>query len=162
MSPCHEIWKQIGAPVSAVAIARTVFAERNIGVDQLSLASPKLLPLDLASEEKRATNVEQQFGESLLDSGSTPPTFCSAIFGCGLILHRAIEVSLRLPLLSRPGQVAQITFHLNKAMDNGLTAEQGREVVTHLASYSGWSNAFSAVPVVKDVIEKRMQTMPAK
>ena len=60
------------------------------------------------------------------------------------------------------GQVAQITFHLNKAMDNGLTAEQAGEVVTHLAFYSGWPNAFSAVSVVKEVIEKRNQVAPTK
>lgn len=30
------------------------------------------------------------------------------------------------------GQVAQITFHLNRAMDNGLTREQAAEVITHL------------------------------
>ena len=53
------------------------------------------------------------------------------------------------------GQVAQITYHLNRAMDNGLTQEQAAEVVTHLAFYAGWPNAFSALPVVKDVFEKR-------
>ena len=53
------------------------------------------------------------------------------------------------------GQSAQITYHLNRAMDNGLTQEQAGEVVTHLAFYAGWPNAFSALPVVKDVIEKR-------
>jgi 4-carboxymuconolactone decarboxylase len=52
-------------------------------------------------------------------------------------------------------QVAQITYHLGRAMDNGLTPEQAGEVVTHLAFYAGWPNAFSALPVVKDVIEKR-------
>jgi 4-carboxymuconolactone decarboxylase len=40
------------------------------------------------------------------------------------------------------GQVAQITYHLNRAMDNGLTQEQAGEVVTHLAFYAGWPNAF--------------------
>src|SRR5207245_6380933 len=52
-------------------------------------------------------------------------------------------------------QVAQITYHLNRAMDNGLTRKQAGEVVTHLAFYAGWPNAFSALPVVKDVFEKR-------
>jgi 4-carboxymuconolactone decarboxylase len=55
------------------------------------------------------------------------------------------------------GQVAQVTYHLNRAMDNGLTREQAGEVVTHLAFYAGWPNAFSAVSVVKDVLEKRPQ-----
>ena len=51
-------------------------------------------------------------------------------------------------------QVAQLPHHLNRAMDNGLTQSQAAEVVTHLAFYSGWPNAFSALPVLKDVFEK--------
>src|SRR5215217_5136426 len=53
------------------------------------------------------------------------------------------------------GQVAQITYHLNRAMDNGLTQEQAGEVITHLAFYAGWPNAFSALPVAKEVSAKR-------
>ena len=53
------------------------------------------------------------------------------------------------------GQVAQIAYHLNRAMDNGLTQTQAAETVTHLAFYAGWPNTFSALPVVKDVFEKR-------
>ena len=39
--------------------------------------------------------------------------------------------------------------------DNGLTPEQAGEVITHLAFYAGWPNAFSALTVMKDVFEKR-------
>ena len=53
------------------------------------------------------------------------------------------------------GQVAQMPFHLNKAMDNGLTQAQAAEVITHLAFYVGWPNAMSALPVAKEVFEKR-------
>ena len=53
------------------------------------------------------------------------------------------------------GQVAQMPFHLNKAMDNGLTRTQAAEVITHLAFYVGWPNAMSALPVAKEVFEKR-------
>ncbi|HEX5417226.1 MAG TPA: carboxymuconolactone decarboxylase family protein, partial [Chloroflexota bacterium] len=53
------------------------------------------------------------------------------------------------------GQVAQIPFHLNKAMDNGLTQAQAGEVLTQLAFYAGWPSAFSAAPVVKGVFESR-------
>ena len=53
------------------------------------------------------------------------------------------------------GQVNQITYHLNRAMDNGLTKAQASEVLTHLAFYAGWPNIFSALPVAKDVFEKR-------
>lgn len=53
------------------------------------------------------------------------------------------------------GQVAQIPYHLNRAMDNGLTQAQASEVITQLAFYVGWLNTFSALPVAKDVFEKR-------
>jgi len=53
------------------------------------------------------------------------------------------------------GQVAQMPYHLNRAMDNGLTRAQAAEVITHLAFYVGWPNAFSALPVAKDVFERR-------
>jgi 4-carboxymuconolactone decarboxylase len=52
-------------------------------------------------------------------------------------------------------QSAQLTFHLNRAMDSGLTREQAAEVVTHLAFYVGWPKAMSAVPVLKDVFASR-------
>src|SRR4029077_7568886 len=48
--------------MSAVAVAKIVFADRKIGADQLPAASPSPLPLDKEAEAKRATNVEQQFG----------------------------------------------------------------------------------------------------
>jgi 4-carboxymuconolactone decarboxylase len=53
------------------------------------------------------------------------------------------------------GQVAQIPYHLNRAMDNGLTQGEAAEALTHLAFYVGWPNVFSALPVAKDVFEKR-------
>jgi 4-carboxymuconolactone decarboxylase len=53
------------------------------------------------------------------------------------------------------GQVAQLPFHLNRAMDHGLTESQAAEVVTHLAFYVGWPKAMSAVPVLKDVFAAR-------
>jgi 4-carboxymuconolactone decarboxylase len=40
-------------------------------------------------------------------------------------------------------------------MDDGLTQGEAAEVITHLASYVGWPNVFSALPVAKEVLEKR-------
>jgi len=48
--------------MSAVAVAKDVFVQRKIGADQLPTASPRLLPLDEVAEAKRASGVEQQFG----------------------------------------------------------------------------------------------------
>ena len=37
----------------------------------------------------------------------------------------------------------QLRFHLNKALDNGLTKDELIEVITHIAFYSGWPNAMT-------------------
>ena len=53
------------------------------------------------------------------------------------------------------GQTAQMAYHLNRAMDAGLTKAQASEMISHIAFYAGWPNAFSAVPVAREVFEKR-------
>jgi 4-carboxymuconolactone decarboxylase len=60
------------------------------------------------------------------------------------------------------GQVAQVTYHLNRAMDNGLTQTQASEMLTQLAFYAGWPNVFSAMPVFKDVFAKRPPSAAVK
>ncbi|SFN38404.1 4-carboxymuconolactone decarboxylase [Izhakiella capsodis] len=53
------------------------------------------------------------------------------------------------------GHVEEIAYHLNRAMDSGLTQGQAAAAITHLAFYAGWPNAMSALPVAKGVFEKR-------
>ncbi|MFP3520747.1 carboxymuconolactone decarboxylase family protein, partial [Pseudomonas sp. SIMBA_077] len=53
------------------------------------------------------------------------------------------------------GQVAQLAGHLNRALNNGLTQEQAGEVITQVAFYAGWPNAFSAGPVAAEVFKNR-------
>jgi 4-carboxymuconolactone decarboxylase len=53
------------------------------------------------------------------------------------------------------GQVAQMPYHLGRAMDNGLTKEEASEVISHIAFYAGWPSAFSALPVAKSVFDSR-------
>jgi len=53
------------------------------------------------------------------------------------------------------GQSEQLSFHLNRAMENGLTRSEAEEVVHHLAYYAGWPRAVSAVPVLGSVFEAR-------
>ena len=141
--------------MSAASVAKDVFARRKIGIDQLPPASPKLLPLDQTTEAKRAAGVEQQFGNVApgIVQYTTDVLFRDLWLRPDLAPRDRSLVTVSALIAS--GHVAQITYHLNRAMDNGLTQEQAGEVVTHLAFYAGWPNAFSALPVVKDVFEKR-------
>jgi 4-carboxymuconolactone decarboxylase len=53
------------------------------------------------------------------------------------------------------GQVQQVLFHLNRAMDNGLTREEASEALTQLAFYANWPNVYSAMPVFQKVFDSR-------
>ena len=46
-------------------------------------------------------------------------------------------------------------YYINLALDNGVTPREISEIITHLAFYSGWGNAMSAVAVTRDVFAKR-------
>ena len=45
--------------------------------------------------------------------------------------------------------------HLARARENGVTQDELIETITHLAFYSGWPNAVTAVGVAKEVFEKK-------
>jgi 4-carboxymuconolactone decarboxylase len=144
-----------GNAMSAVDAAKAVFAKRGIRADQLPSASPKPLPLDQAAEADREKRVREQFGT--VSPGVVQYT-TDALFR-DLWLRPDLAPRDRslvtVSALVAAGQVAQMPYHLNRAMDNGLTRAQASEVLTHLAFYAGWPNVFSALPVAKDVFEKR-------
>jgi 4-carboxymuconolactone decarboxylase len=141
--------------LSAVAVAREVFAERRIGVEELPPASPQLLPLDEAAEAQRVSRVGEQFGNVApgVVQYTTDVLFRDLWLRPDLVPRDRSLVTISALIAS--GQVAQLGGHLNRAMDNGLTQAQAAEVMTHLAFYAGWPNIFSALPVAKDVFEKR-------
>lgn len=43
----------------------------------------------------------------------------------------------------------QLPFHLNFALENGVTQDELVELITHLAFYSGWPTAVSAINALK-------------
>jgi 4-carboxymuconolactone decarboxylase len=141
--------------MSAVAVAKDVFAARHIGADQLPAASVTLLPIDEAAEAQRATRVQEQFGSSFpgVVQYTTDVVFRDLWLRPDLAPRDRSLVTISALIAN--GQTAQLTPHLNKAMDNGLTQAQAAEVITHLAFYVGWPNVFSAMPVAKDVFAKR-------
>jgi 4-carboxymuconolactone decarboxylase len=51
-------------------------------------------------------------------------------------------------------QTEQLQSHLEKALDNGVTAEEIAEAITHLAVYAGFPAAISAALVAKPVLEE--------
>jgi 4-carboxymuconolactone decarboxylase len=46
----------------------------------------------------------------------------------------------------------QLDFHLRKALENGLSADELVEAITHLAFYAGWPSAMSAITQLKSIV----------
>ncbi len=52
------------------------------------------------------------------------------------------------------GNTEQLTGHLSRAKENGLSETELVEVIIHLAFYAGWPRAMSAVRVAREVFKK--------
>ena len=59
-----------------------------------------------------------------------------------------------LALIAR-NQTIEMPYYFNLALDNGVKPREISEIITHLAFYSGWENAMSAVAVAKHVFTDR-------
>jgi 4-carboxymuconolactone decarboxylase len=47
----------------------------------------------------------------------------------------------------------ELPIHLKKALENGVTREELVEAITHLAFYSGWPTAMTAMTIARPVFE---------
>lgn len=78
----------------------------------------------------------------------------------GQVWSREKELSPRdrslvtVTALITKGAFAQLPYHMATAKKNGITKEEIAEVITHLAFYVGWPNAWSAFNVAKKVWDK--------
>ncbi len=141
--------------MSAVSATKAVFASRGVTADVLPEASPDLLPLNQEVEKQRSETVEKNVGP--ISPGLVK--FTAAPLFLDLWQRPALSPRDRslitVSALIASGQSAQIGYHLNRAMDNGLSAEEAGEIVTQAAFYAGWPNAFTAAPVVGKVLRNR-------
>lgn len=64
---------------------------------------------------------------------------------------RSLITVAALIALNRPDQ---LRFHLGRAVENGVTQEELVEAITHLAFYSGWPTAITAVTIAKELFSK--------
>jgi len=49
----------------------------------------------------------------------------------------------------------ELAFHIGKALDNGVTRDELIELITHLAFYSGWPTAMTALPIARQAFDNR-------
>jgi 4-carboxymuconolactone decarboxylase len=144
----------------AVSAAKGVFAARAVTADQLPSVSPQKLPLDEAMEADRAARVGQELDSVVpaLVRDTTDVLFRDLWLRPDLAPRDRSLITVSALIAS--GQVAQMSYHLNRAMDNGLTQAQAAEVIAHLAFYAGWPNAMSAATAAKDIFASRNGRQP--
>jgi 4-carboxymuconolactone decarboxylase len=70
---------------------------------------------------------------------------------------RSLVTISALIAMNRPDQFRS---HLARARTNGVTQEEAIEVITHLAFYSGWPNAVTAVGVAREVFANEKTQPP--
>src|SRR4051812_5005825 len=51
-------------------------------------------------------------------------------------------------------RVNELPFHLQRALENGVTRAELAEVLTHLAFYAGWPAANTAVTIARQVFQE--------
>ncbi|RLQ89182.1 carboxymuconolactone decarboxylase family protein [Notoacmeibacter ruber] len=147
-------WGNATAAARAVA---PVFDERGVTADDLPAVDPELLPLDEEAEAKREENVRGNFGDVSMGVVDNTRELLFRDLWLRPDLEPRDRSLITVAALIAAGQPEQMTFHLNRAMDNGLTQEEAGAMLSHLAFYTGWPKVFSALPVAKEVFEARTE-----
>ena len=49
------------------------------------------------------------------------------------------------------GNIEQLSYHLEKGKENGITKEEISEIITHIGFYVGWPKAWSAFTKAKEI-----------
>jgi 4-carboxymuconolactone decarboxylase len=52
-------------------------------------------------------------------------------------------------------RINELPFHLKRALENGVTRDELIETITHLAFYSGWPTASSALTIARAVFAEQ-------
>ena len=78
----------------------------------------------------------------------------------GEVWSREAELPLKIrsivtvtALISKGVTDSSLIYHLQSAKANGVTREEMAEILTHLAFYAGWPNAWAAFRMAKEVYD---------
>lgn len=120
----------------------------------IGLAIARVLGLDM--KEKTAQQVASDFVSNVSPTLGkyTVDTLTNEVWErSGLSKHDRCIVTISC-LIARNLSVG-FPHYFNKALDNGVTPSELSEIITHLAFYSGWANAISAVATTTQIFAER-------
>ncbi|MFC4352149.1 carboxymuconolactone decarboxylase family protein [Fodinicurvata halophila] len=135
--------------ISAVYEMHETFEEQ--GVEMPVEAGGTPLELDPEAEEARKRAVAESITPVIPQLGEATDEVLFADLWRRPTLSPRDRSLVTVAALAATGKAEQLSFHLDRAMDNGLTRAEAEEAIHHLAYYAGWPNAVSTVSVVEDV-----------
>jgi 4-carboxymuconolactone decarboxylase len=141
--------------IAAVYEMHKVFEEQ--GVELPVDAGGALLELDPEAEAARKRAVAESIAPVVPQLAEATDDVLFADLWRRPTLSPRDRSLVTVAALVATGRTEQASFHLDRAMDNGLTRAEAQEVIHHLAYYAGWPNAVSAVPVLESVFEARAE-----
>ena len=143
--------------VSALNEVEKVFAERHVDLATLKTVPLATAPLP-ASDPARVATVDRMLGPVApkLAQLTNDVLFADLWRRTDLAPHDRSLVTVAA--LAAGGDSDQLSFHVQRALDNGLTRAQIVEAFTHLAFYAGWPKASAAVGIAAKVFAKQEST----
>jgi 4-carboxymuconolactone decarboxylase len=138
---------------SALAVVEQVFHQRGITAAALRQNSTRLLPVP-PSDAVRTKLVNDHVAPV---SPKLAALTNDALFGD---IWRRPDLTprdrslLTIAALAADGDDDQLSFHIGRGLENGLTRDQIGEVMTQLAFYVGWPKTLAAVAVAAKVFDR--------
>ena len=140
--------------VSALNEVEKVFAERHVDLATLKTVPPATAPLP-PSDPERAATVDRMLGPVAPKLAQLTNEVLFADLWRRTDLVPRDRSLVTIAALAAGGDSDQLSFHVQRALDNGLTRAQIIEAFTHLAFYAGWPKASAAVGVAAKVFAKQ-------
>ncbi len=146
-----------GWPMATAAAYELVpiYEERGIGTDEVAALDAPLLDYDLEAEAARKTSVATNVGPTSPDLARDTDEVLFADLWRRQDLAPRDRSMVTFAALTAMGQPEQLTFHVNRAMDNGVSEAEIGAALCHLAYYVGWPRVMSAVGAVRRIVDDR-------
>jgi 4-carboxymuconolactone decarboxylase len=143
-----------GTAVTHIAIQEQLGGKTVDWLEPVSDEQYGTVPSAGAATQGQASRAQQLFGDIAPKLADLTDT---VLFGDvwarpGLSRRdRSLATVSALIAMNRPDQLRS---HLALARENGVTQEEAVEAITHLAFYTGWPSAVTAIAVAKEVFPK--------
>ena len=105
----------------------------------------------MSDEPKRAAKTLREFAPKMFEL--TDDVLFGDVWERAELLKRDRSLITVAALVALNRQ-EQLKFHLNRALENGLTKDELIEAMTHLAFYAGWPCAMSSLTTAKELWSK--------